>query len=219
MDNADFSLENIRKTAFFTGHRILSKTEMNDLPDLLYHCISSAYESGYRRFYSGCALGFDTLAAFETVRLRNHFPDVKLILAIPCENQSARWNDADKETYRRIVRMADDRVILSPAYYKGAMMVRNRYMADRSSLCICFLRNMRGGTASTVRYALIQNRIRIINLAVPDHQKEDLLRESTWNCTFISPSAAKNADTVPLRLLQDRKLTFRNTQKCCIRKR
>ena len=218
MGQSDFYPENIQKTAFFTGHRILSRTDLSDLPEKIFQCLSASYDSGYRRFFCGCALGFDTLAAFETVRLRERFPDVQLLLAIPCETQSDRWQASDRETYRRLLSPSDDRVVLSPSYYKGVMMTRNRYMADRSSLCICFLRNMRGGTASTVRYALLQDRIRVINLAVPDQHSEDLLRESTWSFTFTSHSAGRNAVTAPLRLSRNRKLRSGNIYRSFIRK-
>ena len=100
---------------------------------------------------------------------------------------------------------------LSPFYYHGAMLSRNRYMADRSSLCICWLSNMRSGTASAVRYAIIHNQMKVINLALQENNTNDRLREKTWNYIYTSPSADKNAITAPLRLLRDRKLTFKNT--------
>ena len=210
MNKNDLSVESIRKTAFFTGHRFLDEKDMRVIPESIYRCISDAYAEGYRRFFCGCALGFDTIAAFQTIRLREEHHDVRLLLAIPCQNQAERWSPNDQKTYIRILEMADEKFILSPIYYRGAMMTRNRYMADRSSLCICFLKKMRGGTASTVRYALQQNRISIINLAIPGEHQEEMLRESSWNSIFTFPSVKRNAITVPLHLMQDRKLTFRN---------
>ena len=156
----------IAHTAFFTGHRILSAGENVLISDRLFCCLSDAYEAGYRNFYCGCALGFDTIAAFQTLRLRELHPDVRLLLAIPCKTQADRWAEQDRMVYRIILDSADQTEILSPVYYQGAMLTRNRFMADRSSLCICYLRHMNGGTASTVRYALLHDRIRIINLAV-----------------------------------------------------
>lgn len=197
-------------TAFFTGHRVIPGEEISRISELIFRCISDAYQNGYRRFYCGCALGFDTLAAFQTVRLREIHSDVRLSLAVPCESQSARWTDKDKGVYHRILSLADDKTILSPVYYDGVMLARNRYMADRSSLCICYLRYMRGGTASTVRYALSQDHIHIINLAVSSYDSSDLLRENAWNYMYISPSAGKNAVTVPLHLMQERKLTMKS---------
>ena len=71
MDNHLFSEDSIKTTAFFTGHRHLPSGEIDRIAANLYHCISAAYDEGYRRFFCGCALGFDTLAARQTLS----FPD------------------------------------------------------------------------------------------------------------------------------------------------
>jgi uncharacterized phage-like protein YoqJ len=207
----DFRPESIASTAFFTGHRILGRDELVLLPEALFRCLQEAYTDGYRRFFCGCALGFDTLAAFQVIRLRETYQDVRLSLAIPCATQADRWTEKDRSVYGRILDLADDRTVLSPEYYQGAMMTRNRYMADRSSLCVCYLKQMRGGTASTVRYALQRDGIRIVNLAVPETPDSNLLRENVWNCMFTSPSANRNAVTAPLRLIRGRKLILKNT--------
>ena len=62
------------------------------------------------------------------------------------------WRDAVAE-YDRIRASADFVRVLSPTYHRGCMHVRNRYMVDRSDVCICYLRTMTGGTAYTVGYA------------------------------------------------------------------
>ena len=209
MDNHLFSEDSIRTTAFFTGHRHLPSGEINRISENLYHCISAAYTEGYRRFFCGCALGFDTLAAIQTIRFRQHHPDIILSLAIPCQTQAAKWQEKDKSIYRDILEHADEMIVLSPDYYQGAMLTRNRYMADRSSLCICYLQHMRGGTASTVRYALQHSRIRIINLAMCQDQNADFLREEAWNFMYTSPSAGRNAVTAHLRLSSGKKLSMK----------
>ena len=200
------SAPDISATAFFTGHRRLSAEERLCLPETVFLSISEAYAEGYRRFICGCALGFDTIAALETVRLRRHFPGVVLSLAIPCLTQADRWPEKDRAVYRKILSLADEQVVLSPEYYRGAMLTRNRYMADRSSLCICYMTRWQGGTASAVRYALTREGMRIVNLAVAGKEQTDLLREQSWNCIYTSPSADKNAVTVPLLLSRGRKM-------------
>lgn len=206
----DFSPENVRKTAFFTGHRILSAGEESVIRIRLPQCLSLAYSAGYRKFFCGCALGFDTLAAFETIRFRSEHPDVVLSLAIPCADQANRWNAKDRGIYQTLLAAADEKKVLAPVYYQGAMLTRNRYMADRSSLCVCYLTQLRGGTAFTVRYAIMQDRMKIVNLAMPGFDPgADCLREDTWNCTFISPSAEKNAGIAPLSLFRGGKLTMK----------
>lgn len=47
------------------------------------------------------------------------------------------------------------------------MMVRNRFMVDRSALCVCYLNKMKGGTMSTVAYA-VQEKLSVLNLAMAD---------------------------------------------------
>ena len=212
MRTDDFLPENTLRTAFFTGHRILSPDERQHLPVLVSDCVKEAYDAGYRRFFCGCALGFDTLAALETVRFRRLHPDVVLSLAIPCLSQADRWPEKDRIVWRELRSLADDQIVLSPLYYQGVMLTRNRYMADRSSLCICWLTRWQGGTASAVRYALTRDRMKIINLAAVRDSSAGLMREESWNYTYISPSAGKNADIAPLRLSSRKLLIMKYMQ-------
>jgi len=208
---AFFPPEHTEITAFFTGHRFIPEEDRVSLTGLLDEWIRIAYLHGYRRFFCGCALGFDTMAAFRVLELKKDFPDLILSLAVPCATQSDRWPEKDRNRYQDILIRADEKIVLSPVYYDGAMITRNRYMADRSTLCICYLRHMRGGTASTVRYALQQERIRIINLAVKQHEDPFVMREEPWNAIFTSPFANKNAIIVPLRLSREKMLSLKPT--------
>ena len=65
--------------------------------------------------------------------------------------------------------MADRVEQLSPLYDRGCYHVRNRYMVDRSGLCLCYFNHMQGGTAYTVAYAAREG-VRLVNLAL----------ESSW---------------------------------------
>ena len=69
---------------------------------------------------------------------------------------------------------------------------------------------MRGGTAYTVRYALQNSRMNIVNLAVDQDFRTDLMREKAWNYIFTYPSAVKNAATAPFRLLSEKKLIMKH---------
>lgn len=124
------------------------------------------YRRGYRRFLCGGALGFDQLAAERVLLLRERYPEARLILVLPCSQQSRFWPDEDKRRYTRIIQQCDETRILSYFYYEGCMLVRNRHMVDRSSLCLCYLKHPKGGTMSTVAYAS-QNNVTIVNLAMP----------------------------------------------------
>ena len=51
------------------------------------------------------------------------------------------------------------------------MQARNRYMVDRSYLCIAYMVRLKGGTLSTVRYAISED-VPVINIAVPGAVEE-----------------------------------------------
>ena len=123
-----------------------------------------AIEQGYRYFGCGGALGFDTLAAQTVLRLREIYPEIRLILVLPCRDQTRGWKQADVAEYDRIMKVADKVTYTSEQYYSGCMHKRNRHLVDNSSLCICYLTEQSGGTAYTVNYARSQG-LKIINVA------------------------------------------------------
>lgn len=212
MENRFCLTETIQKTAFFTGHRQLSSTTAKSLAAPLSRAIREAYLQGYRIFICGGALGFDTLAAQTLLKMKKDLPDIVLSLAIPCPSQPDPWPEYDQRVYRSIIRQADVVKVLSPAYYPGVMLSRNRYMADQSSLCICYLNSTRGGTAYTVRYALQYPYMNFVNLAVNSPRKPDLMREDRWNYTYMSPFASENADIVHLYRSHKKKIFLKNTR-------
>ena len=123
-----------------------------------------AIEQGYRYFGCGGALGFDTLAAQTVLRLREIYPEIRLILVLPCRDQTRGWKQADVAEYDRIMKAADKVTYTSEQYYSGCMHKRNRHLVDYSSLCVCYLTEQSGGTAYTVNYARSQG-LKIVNVA------------------------------------------------------
>lgn len=99
------------------------------------------------------ALGADTLAAEEVLAMRECRPAVRLIAALPCPGQEARWPLADKERYRALLAQADLCVTACPAYTPYAMHARNRWMVEHTSRLIAIFDGSPGGTAHTVRLA------------------------------------------------------------------
>ena len=150
MDELSLSRET---TVCFTGHRRIDSQWLDPLARRLDAAIEEAYCQGYRAFLSGAALGFDTLAAQRVLALKEKLPGLELYLIIPCEGQSRYWTQADRQTYARLKEQADGTVVLSPFYYEGCMQSRNRYLVNHASLCVCFLKEARGGTWATVSYA------------------------------------------------------------------
>lgn len=141
------------KTCCFTGHRQLPEEQKPDIAAGLENTIVSLIHSGYLYFGAGGALGFDTLAAQTVLRLRKSYPQIKLILVLPCVSQADKWAPEDVRTYQEIMKQADKVVYTSLGYTTGCMFKRNRHLVDHSSACICYLAKRSSGTAYTVKYA------------------------------------------------------------------
>ena len=152
------------QTCCFTGHRVIPLLERHTVSNALENAVIESIENGYRYFGAGGALGFDTLAALTVLRLRNKYPQIKLILVLPCENQTRNWKAADIEKYEHIKLQANKVVYVSKEYTRDCMHKRNRHLVDNSSLCICYLSKPSGGTAYTVNYAK-EKGIKSINIA------------------------------------------------------
>ena len=143
------------KICCFTGHRIIDDEEMLRLPRALGEAIAELYARGVREFRAGGAIGFDTIAACRVIVAKKHFKEVKLILLLPCRDQTARWKkEYDIALYQRIKGYADEIIYATDTYTSGCMHLRNRMMADMSRYCIAYYNgSSSGGTAYTVRYA------------------------------------------------------------------
>ena len=157
--------ENKRQiTVCFTGHRKILNGEYEILALRLCETITNLIERGYRYFGVGGALGFDTLAAKTVLELKRTYPHIKLILVLPCRNQTLYWTPCDKQIYDNICRLADKVTCLRDKYEPGCMHARNRHLVENSSVCVCYLTHYGGGTDYTVSYAENLG-LEIINLA------------------------------------------------------
>lgn len=152
----------IEKTACFSGHRPEKLTldgEYNpffieEIKSMLYLAILEAVkEGGYRRFISGMAKGVDLWACSIVLNLKNQFPDIELICALPYAAQGKYWTGQDKYEYNRFLSQASEVVVVSEKYDDTCMKRRNYYMVDNSSLLIAVCGNMNSGTGQTIRYA------------------------------------------------------------------
>ena len=152
------------RTACFTGHRELPTDDLPEISKRLEDTLVKLIEQGYRYFGAGGALGFDTLAAQVVLRLRERYPRIRLILELPCLNQTRGWPQENIDTYEEIKRCADKVTYTSEHYFRGCMQKRNRHLVDNSSVCICYLTKPTGGTAYTVNYAS-EHGLTIINIA------------------------------------------------------
>ncbi|MBQ3817436.1 MAG: DUF1273 family protein [Clostridia bacterium] len=154
------------KTACFTGYRKIPTENLENISSRLEKTLIFYIKRGYRFFGAGGALGFDTLAAETVLKLKSKYPDIKLILVLPCLSQTRGWKEEDVEKYEIIKAKADKVVYTSREYTSGCMFKRNRHLVDNSSLCICYLTENSGGTAYTVSYAE-ERGLEIINIYEP----------------------------------------------------
>ena len=152
------------KAACFTGHRTLSEENLPEIAERLENALIALIGQDYCYFSAGGALGFDTLAAQTVLRLRERYPQIRLILVQPCRSQTRGWSQADIGIYEEIKRRADKVTYMSENYFRGCMQKRNRHLVDNSSICICYLTKPTGGTAYTVNYAR-RCSLQILNIA------------------------------------------------------
>ena len=154
----------IEKTCCFTGHRKIPHGSIPLVTEKLNENIVKLIKKGYRYFGAGGAIGFDTIAAGCVIELKKIYPDIRLILVLPCISQADGWHERDRQLYRKIKEQADKVVYISREYTSTCMHLRNRHLINHSSACICYLTEPSGGTAYTVKYAEQLGR-KVINIA------------------------------------------------------
>ena len=140
---------------------------MDRIWDAAAKVIRALYDRGYRCFLCGGATGFDALAASCVLQLRHEKKDVLLCLAIPCKDQARGWSESELGLYQQHLREADHVFLLSPHYYAGCMLVRDRFMVDHAGFCVAYMEEPVGGTAFTVRCA-VRKGLPVLNIAIPE---------------------------------------------------
>ena len=151
------------KACCFTGHRYISTEFKEKLPEKIELQIRELISNGTVDFVTGGARGFDTLVALEVIKLRLEFPEIRLILALPCHDQTRGWTNSDKNLYEKILNSADLIYYTAENYSSDCMMKRNQFMVDNSVSCVFYLTNPRSGTYKTVAYAM-ENDLELYNI-------------------------------------------------------
>ena len=148
----------------FSGHRKLPKNKMEDIKKRLIIEIDNLIEQNVTEFISGGELGFDQVVARLIITKKEMGQDIRLVFALPCNDQEKFWDAEQKKLYYSLLEKADEIVYVSKEYTKDCMKKRNQYMVERSSYCICAMLYSRSGTGQTVRYAEKQN-LYIVNVS------------------------------------------------------
>ena len=153
-----------KKTCCCTGHRPKGFPfeyekeiwkHMKYLFGLTKRIITIIEGYGITEFISGMALGADMDFAATVIGLREwKYPNIKLECALPCRNQTLKWEERDKKKYDKILSKADEVTLVSEEYSRECMMKRNKYMVDKSDLVLAIYNGKeRGGTCNTMKYA------------------------------------------------------------------
>lgn len=137
----------------FTGHRKIEVRHKKEIYPLIERAVDYAYREGCRRFYTGGAIGFDTLSARAVINFRISHPDVSLILVLPCIDQDKAWSAEERDAYGFVLSVANEIVYVSDEYYVGCMKDRNEKLAELGDLLIAYLGNAKSGAGQTVRMA------------------------------------------------------------------
>ena len=149
------------KTCCFTGHRpskLPWGQNENDprciaVKQELASRLEGIYETGFRHFMCGMAIGCDMYFAEAVLALREKHPDISLEAVIPCGTQPDRWAKPLRMRYTSLLDRCDSVKVLQIMYSRDCMMRRNKYMVDNSSLLLgCFM-GIPGGTMNTIVYA------------------------------------------------------------------
>ncbi len=153
------------KTICFTGHRDMKAPEK--VENTLIRLLEEYIQQGYDTFLAGGARGFDNLAAEAVIKLREKYPGIRLIVALPFTSHyrhEKNWSSDEIKIYKAVLKNADEIITLFKEYKSGSYFKRNRYLVDNASLCIAYYRRNGSGTAYTVNYANT-SKIEVINIA------------------------------------------------------
>lgn len=138
----------------FTGHREqkLRRTERAILEELELEIRRSIAE-GYSTYIAGMAYGVDIWAGEIVIRLKNEYPKLHLISAVPFPNFESRWTDEWKRRYRKLLEQADLIKYICSGYSSYSYQRRNEWMVDHSSRAIAVFNGEPSGTKNTIDYA------------------------------------------------------------------
>ena len=152
-----------QKTCCFSGHRPdklpsgyrEEETALFPLRRALGQAVDEAVCAGYTTFLCGMAQGADRLAAENILRRIQDGAPLRLVAALPCPQQDARWPRPQRERYRRLLEKIppSDRFVACDGYTPYCMNARNLWMAEHASRLIAVFDGSAGGTANTVRRA------------------------------------------------------------------
>jgi len=104
-------------------------------------------------FISGGAVGVDTWAMEEVIKLKAQYPHITLECALPYADMPERFALPDRKRFSVIKPHLDRITSINDRRHPNSMMERNMYMVDRSEFVIAVWTGRKSGTANTMNYA------------------------------------------------------------------
>ena len=150
------------QACFFTGHRDIVGVDAEDTERLqetirgwLDRQVESMVYQGFSTFLCGGARGFDLLAAAAVLHAKQTYhPSLRLILLLPCREQTRGWNERDLALHLAVLQRAEA-YYLQQDYDRSCMPRRNRLLVACAITGVAYYdeKKERSGTGMTVRYA------------------------------------------------------------------
>ena len=126
--------------------------------------LENLIKGGFNHFIFGLALGIDMLFAEIIIKLKEKYDNIILEGAIPCENQSIKWSQKEKDRYKSIVSNCDIIRYISKNYTSTCMQERNKYIVDKCDMLLAIWNGKPSGTRNTIHMAQSKGcHIKIIN--------------------------------------------------------
>ena len=131
------------QTCCFTGHCDITPYTPDTVFEQTKSIVTLLVSKDFKYFGTGGALGFDTIAAQAVLSVKETHPEVKLILVLPCENQTKYWKQQDIDVYNDIKLKADKVKVLASHYYNGCMQKKADTLLIVVLLVFAFLQSTR----------------------------------------------------------------------------
>ena len=119
--------------------------------------IEKLIQKGYKTFIVGMAEGVDTYVAEILLDIKSN-SDIVIIGAIQYLGQEKQWTSEAKNRYNQILQGLDTQMVVSEHFSKYALLKRNKYMLDNSSVVVAASTGQKGGTTYTISLAQKMNK-------------------------------------------------------------
>ena len=152
---------NIYTVAFFGHRHIENALEIEEkLEKIIYKLMN---QDGYIEFLVGRNGEFDNIVSSVVHRVKEKIDDANcaLILVLPYPTSEYKNNVKNFENYFDSIEISHKASLSRP---KASIGIRNREMADRADLIICYIEKDAGGAVNAVEYAKSKGK-KIVNLA------------------------------------------------------